>query len=260
MERTNLKTVLFLGSKPIGYQCLEYLIREGDAMGIRIAGVLSNDNLRFDKAQSVRRLAAEADLRFIEDLEQVVSEPPVDFLLSVQYHQILKPRHIAQARRLAINLHMAPLPEYRGCNQFSFAIFDGAKVFGTTLHRLEEGIDSGDILAERRFPLPEGCFVQDLYAMTHEASVVLFKESIGDIFAGRYTLTPQASLVEARGTSLHYRSEISRLKTIDLTHDPQKILRQIRATAMPGFEPPYAVVEGRKIYMIPEQHHRSDEH
>ncbi|MBK8684503.1 MAG: hypothetical protein IPN26_05660 [Bacteroidetes bacterium] len=76
----------------------------------------------------------------------------MDFLISVQYHQILNERHIQKARTLAINLHMAPLPEYRGCNQFSFAILDQYPEFGTTLHVMDERIDHGDILFEKDSP------------------------------------------------------------------------------------------------------------
>ena len=65
---------------------------------------------------------------------------------------------------------MAPLPEYRGCNQFSFAIVDGKKEFGTTLHKMEEGIDNGDIIAESRFDIPENCFVKELYELTYKTS------------------------------------------------------------------------------------------
>jgi len=162
---------------------------------------------------------------------------------------ILKKQHIEKARQIAINLHMAPLPEYRGCNQFSVAIIEGKEEFGTTIHKLEVDIDSGPILFEKRFPIPVGAYVEELYELTFDASIALFKNSIEDIIKGNYTLTPQADLVELRGTSIHYRKEMNTMKTIDLD---ENTIRRIRATAMPGFEPPYAMDGKKKIYLVPE--------
>jgi hypothetical protein len=59
---------------------------------------------------------------------------------------------------------------------------------------------------------------------------------------------PQKDLVNTRGTSIHYRSEIQQLKQIDLSWEQEKIERYIRATYMPGFEPPFTLVEGEKLY------------
>ena len=104
--------------------------------------------------------------------------PNVDFIYSVQYHQILKKEDIQKAGIIALNLHMAPLPEYRGCNQFSFALLDNKKEFGTTIHQLDAQIDHGDLLFEKRFPIPENCWIEQLYSLTYDASLLLFKESL----------------------------------------------------------------------------------
>ena len=146
-----------------------------------------------------------------------------------------------------INLHMAPLPEYRGCNQFSFAIVNGDQEFGTTLHQMDPGIDSGGILFERRFPIPENCFVDELYQVTFDHSVEMFETSLPLLVAGEYNIIPQETLLEERTTSLHFRKEIQQLKEIDLDWPQERILRHLRATAMPGFPPPYALFNDIKI-------------
>lgn len=158
----------------------------------------------------------------------------------------MKEKHIALARKLAINLHMAPVPEYRGCNQFSFAILDEAREFGTTIHKLDTSIDGGDIIAERRFPIDQDIRVDELYNKTFEASVTLFKSEIAKILNGEYRLVDQSSLID-RKSSIHYRNEIDDLKKIDLSWPKEKINRHIRATLMPGFPPPYTMVDGKKI-------------
>jgi methionyl-tRNA formyltransferase len=242
MEKQSL---LFLGSKPIGYHCLHYLIQQSRNLNLEIAGILTNDNPVFSNTLSLKKLATENNIKIVDNLNAM---PEADFLYSVQYHEILKSQHIAKAKKIALNLHMAPLPEYRGCNQFSFAIADDAKEFGTTIHKMDAFIDHGDILFEKRFPIPENCWVSDLYEMTFTASIDLFIETIQNIISGNYTLTSQEKLLSDRGTSLHFRNQINELKVIDLNWEQEKIERHIRATYMPGFELPYTIVGNEKIY------------
>lgn len=233
-------TIAFLGTKEIGYKCFESLVALKDILNLRIVAVLTNGRKLFTEGKTLRELAIEMNIPVFEDLNQLIAGPDIDLIISVQYHQILKPAHIAKAKRIAVNYHMAPLPEYRGCNQFSFAIVNGDKVFGTTLHRLENGIDSGDILAEKRFPIPENSTVFELYDLTFARTVELFKETVPLLVSGEYQLKSQASFLAARGTSIHLRKEIEELKRIDLDWPAEKILRHLRATSMPGFPPPTA--------------------
>jgi methionyl-tRNA formyltransferase len=242
MEKQSL---VFLGSKPIGYHCLHYLIEQKDNLNIDIIGLLSNDNARFDDSLSLKKLAQDNGIAFYESLDLM---PEADILYSVQYHEILQAKDIAKAKKRALNLHMAALPEYRGCNQFSFAILDEAKEFGTTIHLLDERIDHGDIVAEKRFPMPANCWVNELYELTYDASLQLFKDSISAIVAGNFDAISQKSLVESRGTSMHYRKEINDIKQIELSWEKEKIERHIRSTFMPGFEPPYTIIDQQKIY------------
>lgn len=252
-----MKRVLFLGSKPIGYRCLEYLLNNQSDIGAEVVGVLSNDNTRFDKSLSVSVLAQEHEVSFYKELDEILKLRDVDFIFSVQYHKILKEEHILVAKELAVNLHMAPLPEYRGCNQFSFAIYNNAKEFGTTLHRLEMGIDNGDIIAERRFPMTGTEMVNELYQKTYEESILLFQENVAQIVSGDIKMTSQKTLIEQRGTHLYYRKQIKDLKHIDLESTSDEIVRKVRATAMPGFEPPFALVDGKKYYLIPEANYEN---
>lgn len=232
------KTVYFLGTKEIGSECLQILINHYHQKEVEIIGVLTNDRSLGGENKSVKELAIENNLKVIEDLAQFENEPDADFIISVQYHQILRQRHIDKATTLAVNLHMAPLPEYRGCNQFSFAIIDEAKTFGTTLHQLVRSADAGPILFEERFVMPDEIFVKELYQLTYEKSIALFKNHIGDIFKGSYQLTPQEQLEQERGCSLHFRKEIEALKVIDANWDADKKKRYFRATYFPPFEPP----------------------
>ncbi len=240
--------MVFLGSKPIGFTCFSYLLEQCEQLNVIVSGLLTQQRDEFDGSYDLATLAAAHNVPVLKDISDI---PACDILYSVQYHNILTAADIAKAGQIAVNLHMAPLPEYRGCNQFSWAIIDEKEEFGTTIHIMDPGIDSGDILFQKRFPIPDNCWVDQLYKLTYEASLRLFQQTLAHIVNGNYTPLPQALLVPKFGTSIHYRHEINRLKQLDPTWDKTKIDRHIRATSMPGFEPPYFLEDGKKMYISP---------
>src|SRR4051812_15436478 len=178
------KKIVFLGSKPIGYECLEYLIAQRETLDIEITGVLTRTRKEFGEGHDLAILAAAYNIPVLASLADL---PTCDILYSVQYHEIIKQQHIDKATQLAANLHMAPLPEYRGANQFSFAILDQKTEFGATIHKIDTRIDHGDVLFQKRFAIPESCWVGDLFHLTFQASLDLFKASLPHVIAGNYT-------------------------------------------------------------------------
>ncbi len=247
------KRIAFLGNKDIGYECFYYLLENRDVLGIDIAAVITNDKSPLlSKGKSILKLAKKHNIPTLKKSHDLLSITDIDILLSVQYHDILKEQQIKVAKQIAVNLHMAPLPDYRGCNQFSFAILDNAKEFGSTLHRIEKGIDTGDILFEHRFMIEPNSTVTELYEKTYKSAVYLFKSSIKRIVDGDYVLVPQKSLIAFRGSAFHQRKEIDKIKEIDLSWPTEKIKKQVRATYFPPFSPPFALVDGKKIDITPE--------
>ncbi len=243
------KSVIFLGSKPIGYECFSYLVAQREQLGIEVVGLLTNTRKEFGTGHDLSALAAENNIPVFTSLDDM---PECDVIYSVQYHEILKAHHIAGARKVAVNLHMAPLPEYRGSNQFTFAILEEKKEFGTTIHLMKPGVDNGDILFQKRFPIPEDCWVNDLYELTYKASLNLFRQTLSHVIEGKYNTVAQDLLENKYGTSMHYRKEMKALKVIDLNWDKAKIQRYVRATSMPGFEPPYCFIDGERVYLTKE--------
>jgi methionyl-tRNA formyltransferase len=242
-----MNKIAFLGSKEVGYSALNYLIKNAVNLDVELVAVLSNDRKLNSTDKSVIQLAKSHHIPILQTADELIQISEIDFLISVQYHEILNQKHIDCAKKLAINLHMAPLPEYRGCNQFSFAIIDDAKEFGTTLHVLESGIDSGDILFESRFPIAEDETIPTLHQKTTSKSITLFEDTISDILTGNYTAKSQKSFYNIRPHNFHLRSEINDIKIIDLSWDEDKIDRYVRATYFPPFPSPYAVIDGEKV-------------
>ena len=80
-----MKKILFLGSKPIGYKCLDFLLQNADSLRCEVIGVLSNDNQRFDNSLSIRKLTSDYGISYIEELDAILELKDIDFIISVQY-------------------------------------------------------------------------------------------------------------------------------------------------------------------------------
>ena len=239
-----MKSVIFIGGKEIGYFCLEHLLSNSNKLGIKIIGVLPSDKSISKSNFSFPNLCKEYRVKIFEELDDLLN---VDIIISVQFHLILQNRHIEKARQIAVNLHMAPIPEYRGCNQFSFAIIDKAKEFGTSLHKLDASIDGGDLLFERRFEIKDNLFVSDLYKKTFTESKILFVEKIQSIIDGAATLIPQNKLPKERKRGFHLRKEMNQIKQIGSDWSIEQQKRYFRATYFPPFTPPVMVSESGRV-------------
>jgi len=242
--------VVFMGTKEVGADCLNILcqlIEHRD--DCRVVAVLTNSRSLVPGKLTVSEVASRANIPVLDSLDSYLQlKESIDLVLSVQFHRLLGPEHLEKSQ-FNVNFHMAPLPEYRGCNQFSFAIVDGAEEFGTTAHHMDVRIDHGPIIAETRFPIPSDCFVDELYELTYEHTIQLFADTV-PLFLDRQF--PVLSLEGTnRQSSLHYRDEIRLLKTIDLSDGCEHVERHVRATSMPGFSPPRLTIAGRMFELHP---------
>ena len=77
------------------------------------------------------------------------------------------------------NYHPAPLPEYPGLNNYSFAVKRGKKAFGVTLHKMTNIVDQGPIVKKEVFKLAsKPTDVNELGTITHYHLFQLFKNTI----------------------------------------------------------------------------------
>lgn len=95
-----------------------------------------------------------------------------DLTISCLTNHIFRSHELS--RNSVINLHPAPLHEYRGCNSYAHAIIDGAKEYGATLHYVTEGIDTGPIIADCRWDIAPDATGRSLHDEAQEFALSLF--------------------------------------------------------------------------------------
>lgn len=90
-----------------------------------------------------------------EDFLEKIKRYECDILVSMSFNQIFKKSIIKLTPKGIINCHAGKLPFYRGRNILNWALINDEKEFGITVHYVDEGIDTGDIIMQRTFPISD---------------------------------------------------------------------------------------------------------
>ncbi len=78
----------------------------------------------------------------------------VELVVLAGYMQLVDPAFLARFPRRVINVHPTLLPAFPGIGSVEQAVAYGVKVFGITVHFVDEGVDTGPIIAQRALELP----------------------------------------------------------------------------------------------------------
>jgi hypothetical protein len=139
-----------------------------------------------------------AHLRDVEDdvLALGPSEPfdPVatraSFAVSHGYRLILRPAVIEQLPGRLINLHIALLPHNRGADPTLWSVLESTPA-GVTIHHIDAGVDTGDIIAQREVAFAADDTLTTAYAKLQDAMAELFREQWPAIRSGEAARRPQ---------------------------------------------------------------------
>ncbi|EAJ0336936.1 methionyl-tRNA formyltransferase [Campylobacter lari] len=96
----------------------------------------------------------EQDVNHYSFIEKI-SKYNVDLLVSMSFDQIFKQPILDLYKNKIINCHAGKLPEYRGRNILNWALINGEKDFGITVHFVNEKIDDGDIILQKILKIKE---------------------------------------------------------------------------------------------------------
>jgi methionyl-tRNA formyltransferase len=120
-----------------------------------------------------------------------------DVILVVAYGKII-PKWMLDLPRLGnLNLHASLLPKYRGAAPVQWAIANGEAATGATTMRLDEGLDTGDILLQREMAIAPSMTATDVLPLLAEMGADLMLDTLRELNAGAITPRKQD---EARAT------------------------------------------------------------
>jgi len=136
------------------------------------------------------RLIQPDSVRSPEFLGAVVGAAP-DALAVVAFGRILPRRILDAAQHGAINLHFSLLPAFRGAAPVQWALASGQTVTGVTTFRIDEGLDTGDLLGQRQAAIAPGEHAPALLGRLAVMGAALLVETLGGLAAGSIRPAPQ---------------------------------------------------------------------
>ena len=125
------------------------------------------------------------------DAEQILRELAPDVIFVIGWHQIVRPPVMRLARRGLIGAHASVLPHNRGSAPINWTIIRGERESGNTLMWLAEGVDEGDIIAQRSFPVTPYDTCATLYAQVAATNREMLLELLPKLLRGERPGRPQ---------------------------------------------------------------------
>lgn len=223
--------VLFMGTPEIAANCLSALLADG----FDVVGAVCQPDKPKGRGMTLTpppvKVLAEArgipvfqpetlrDGAFAETLSAVSP----DVIAVVAYGKILPADVLAYPRLGCVNVHVSLLPKYRGAAPMQRAIMAGESETGVTTMKMDEGLDTGDILFTEAFPITEEDNFETVHDRSAEKGGALLCKTLRALADG--TVTP----VKQDHTEASYAEKITKADcALDFSHTAKALSAQIR--------------------------------
>jgi methionyl-tRNA formyltransferase len=249
--------IVFFGASRLGYECCKALINAGHTItGIftipenfsikykedkerkNVKNYLFSDFRDFERESGIPVIEVEGKLSAYA--AQLESFKP-DFILVIGWYYMIPEQMLSLPAKGAAGIHGSLLPKYRGNAPFVWAMINGEKETGISFFYFDDGIDTGDIIAQRTIQLEETDTIAQLLDKAQQASVEILLENIPKIEKG---IAARVKQDHAQATYFPKRTPEDGL--IDWSWDVQRIRNFIRAQTKP-YPGAYTIMEGKKI-------------
>ncbi|CEO20956.1 methionyl-tRNA formyltransferase [Paraclostridium sordellii] len=222
--------VLFMGGNELGGITLNHLVLNS----INIVGVViseTNDSWYSGVDVVANKynipIYKEKDVNSSNFLESI-GNLDLDLILCVNFNQILKKEIISIPKIGCINTHASLLPKYRGRAPLNWAMINGEKYTGVTVHFIDDGIDTGDILLQEKIEIDEHDYISDLLEKVKHVYPNIVLKSIKLLESNDFKLTtPDLS----KGFYVSKRNKYD--GKIDFSKGSKEILNFIKAISKP---------------------------
>lgn len=189
--------ILFMGTPDFARESLEKLYNSG----YEIVGVVAPPDRPKGRgmkmiACEVKKFALEKGLPIFQpeklsNIKEEIEKMAPDMIVVVSYGKFLSKSILQIPKCGCLNVHPSLLPKYRGSAPIQWAILNGDKVTGTTIMRMNEKMDAGDIILQKEVEILENETTGELWQRLSKISSELLIEAIQQIESGVATYTKQ---------------------------------------------------------------------
>tara|TARA_B110000902_G_scaffold152458_1_gene175114 strand:+ start:674 stop:1567 length:894 start_codon:yes stop_codon:yes gene_type:complete len=166
-----------------------------------------------------------------EESLKVIKDYGCELLVSMSFNQIFRKEIIDLTRIGIINCHAGKLPYYRGRNILNWVLINDEKEFGITVHFVDEGIDTGDIILQETFPITENDNYKSLLEMSYSYCANILYKSLIQIVDKTFNRTIQ-NTINPIGFYCGKRGEGDEI--INWNNSSRHIFNFIRSICNPG--------------------------
>lgn len=162
---------------------------------------------------------------------ETVKRYQADLFVSMSFNQIFRSgiRNFPELK--TINCHAGKLPFYRGRNILNWALINDEKEFGITVHYMDEGIDTGDIILQETYPITDLDDYRTLLERAYDGCADVLYRAVKMIQNGNVKVIRQAD-IDPVGMYCGMRGEGDEI--IDWKQSSRELFNFIRALCTPG--------------------------
>ena len=154
-----------------------------------------------------------------------------DLFISMSFDQIMRRRMFDLPRLGTINCHAGMLPFYRGRSVLNWALINDEKALGITVHFIDDGIDTGDIILQRHLEISDEDDYASLLERGSDACASAVADAVVQLECGTLEPTPQAS-IDPFGS--YFTRRVPGDERIDWQSTSREVFNLVRAVAPPG--------------------------
>lgn len=166
-----------------------------------------------------------------DDFVKKVKPYECDLFVSMSFDQIFKKEIFNLPRLKTINCHAGKLPYYRGRNVLNWVLINDEKEFGITVHYVDEGIDTGDIILQESYPITDDDTYATLLEIAYTQCAILLYKAIEMIKCNEVRLIKQTD-IHPIGFYCTIRKEGD--EVLNWNHTSREIFNFVRALSSPG--------------------------
>ncbi len=188
----------FFGTPEIASFCLERLFEKHEILFIVTAEDKPSGRDMKIQYSPVKTFAIEKNIPLFQPVslknDELLSELkkyPADIYVVVAYGKIIPEAIYNYPPHKTMNLHPSLLPKYRGAAPIQWALINGETHTGVTVQRINDKLDSGDIIMQKNIDLSKSTNAEELYEMVLPMGAALLLEAIQNFDSGTAVLSRQ---------------------------------------------------------------------
>ncbi len=222
----------YFADGPWSHKTLEKLVKD---LEVKISFICA----RYEsKDETLKDLAKFHNIDYLKDKNvnsdkfiSILKKYNCDLFISMSFNQIFKPKIINLTKYKIINCHAGKLPFYRGRNVLNWVLINDEKDFGITVHYVDEGIDTGDIIIQKIFQITDSDNYKTILEKAYVECANILYEAVSMFKKGNVKAYKQNELAN---TSSYFSKRKEGDEILNWNQTSREIFNFVRAICRPG--------------------------